>query len=170
MGRHSRLLPPHPPQLPSSGPANLACHQSYPPPAREHFCASSHWAPRCSERCSSAKEEQPAGTCPVPTPTPNPGGPASQGRALPPRLDGSWPSAGPSPWALRLHGPTTSGSAAKPPNARRHLRLNLRLSATLLSLDLHPRSGYFMLSALEKQTWGSSRVWDCFVQGRTTPQ
>lgn len=75
--QQAALIPPH--HVPLPGPASLTCHWPYLPPARGHFCASSHWVPLWSERCSSAKEEGLAGTCPVQTPNPNPGGPASQG-------------------------------------------------------------------------------------------
>lgn len=74
VGRH---IPPH--QVPLPGPAHLACHQPYLPPARGCFCASSRWVRHWSERCSSVKEEGPAGTCLVQTPNPSPSGPPSQG-------------------------------------------------------------------------------------------
>ena len=77
-GKAQRAAPIPPHQVPLPGPANLTCHRPYLPPARGRFCASSHWVPRWSERCSSVKEEGPAGTCPVQTPNPSPGGPASQ--------------------------------------------------------------------------------------------
>lgn len=70
-------IPAH--QVPLPGPANLTCHWSYPPPARGHFCVSSHWERRWSERCSSVKEEGLAGTCPMQTRNPNPGDHCKQG-------------------------------------------------------------------------------------------